>query len=74
MAAWMRGCLQWPGKRKGGEGPVLRVRRCAAAVSGMGLGKCGVRGVWLNKALRPQPGNEGLEQGMTGWNAVLGGS
>ena len=53
---------------------MLRVRRCAAAVSGMGfvgLGKCGVG---MDKALRPRLGNEGLEQGMTGWNAVLGGS
>lgn len=43
------------------EAQVLRVRRCAAAVSGMGfvgLGKCGVVGVWLDKALRLRLGNE----------------
>ena len=28
----------------------------------------------LDKVLRPRLGNEGLEQGMMGWNAVLGGS
>ena len=80
---WLRGCgavCSGRGRERaeGGKGPVLRVRRCAAAVSGMGfvgLGKCGVGGVWLDKVLRPRLGNEGLEQGMMmGWNAVLGGS
>ena len=66
------------GEEKGQR--VARVQCCvyAAAVSGMGfvgLGKCGVVGVWLDKVLRPRLGNEGLEQGMMmGWNAVLGGS
>ena len=40
----------------------------------VGLGKYGAGGVWLDRALRLRLGNEGLEQGMTGWNAVLGGS
>ena len=64
------------GEEKGQR--VARVQCCvyAAAVSGMGfvgLGKCGVGGVWLDKVLRPRLGNEGLEQDMAGWNAVLGG-
>ena len=71
---WLRGCGavcigQGRERAEGGGGLVLRVRRYAAAVSGMGfvgLDKCGVGGVWLDKALRPRLGNEGLEQGMMG--------
>jgi hypothetical protein len=73
MAAWMRGRLQRPGKRKGRE------RRRPGAARTPLRGRCvrdGIRGIgqvwcWLDRALRLRLGNEGLEQGMTGWNVVL---
>lgn len=78
MAAWMRGCLQWPGKRKGrrrrpsvARAP-LRGRYVRDGIRGIGQVWCW--GVWLDKALRLRLGNEGLKQDITGWNAVLGGS